>query len=178
MKRNVKKSLKHIDRYAFVAAIVMTVVSAILLLSAYAIRYGESGYYEGVPLGQAIRQGSAEVTLDSVEYKTGSKSFQAPKNMKYLVATMTVTNVSDRPIFVAPSSDMYVKTSAGDVSYLSPVALDHPFKSGEILPGEKTKGELSFAVNPELQQKLYVESDWSGGTVSYTLQTDNGGDKQ
>ncbi len=124
----------------------------------------------GHAIGQNITQGEASIKVTSIKTSQGQPGFTAPEHKHYVIVTMHITNNVDHPIDVFPSSDMYIKDSAGRVGYLTPFALSNPFHAGALLPGESVQGELSFVVPDRGRVKLYVDSIWSGGVVPYKVQ--------
>lgn len=120
-------------------------------------------------IGRVINQGAVTFTVNSVVYRPGSGSFTAPAGSRYAIIEIAVTNRSDAPVQVLPSSDIYLKTASGDVAYLTPYTLDRPFRAGELPPGETIKGELSYLVSEQQTYGLYVDGGWSGGVLPFSL---------
>ena len=130
--------------------------------------------FAGIAPGIPVTNGVSTVTVRNIRHCGDAKPFTAPDGHEYLVLTLRVRNNSEKPVQVFPTTDTYIKTSTGAVSYLTPYVLANPFHSGTILPGESTEGELSYLVPKNTPYKFYVEAGWSGGVVPFMLQsTDN-----
>jgi len=125
--------------------------------------------FAGYPAGTSIAMGSSITEVQNVTDTNGTGIFIAPKGKHYIVVTLKVKNVSEKPINVFPSSDTYVKNNAGNVSFLTPLNLTLPFRAGSLLPGENIVGELSYLVNNNETNKFYVDSIWSGGVIVFAV---------
>lgn len=112
--------------------------------------------------------GNATIRISNIRLEPGQAPFIAPTGKQYVILDVVVINRSDAPINVLPSSDMYVKDSNGSIAYLTPYVTPSPFRAGELLPGDKIKGDVSFLV-PEGTLVLYVDAVWSGGVVPILL---------
>lgn len=156
------------DKLFFAAACVLCLVSGMMLV--FALQRPATDAFAGLRPSQVIRHGSAKIGISGIERQSGSGRYQAPKGKHYVVLTLTVTNMIDTPITIAPVSDSYLKNTRGDVVYLTPLELANPFRSGQLLPHETIRGELSYLVNDADSYAYYLESDWTGGVVSYSLQ--------
>jgi hypothetical protein len=147
----------------------------LLLLALRAERNAATSYNRPVSvqkpfsIGQTIRMGSASVKVSDVTFGGTQATSTAPAGKQYLVLQLTVQNFSDKPINVMPASDMYVKNSTGQVSYLTPYRLKSPFRAGELPPGEKISGQLSYLVDTNQNAQFYIDSIWSGGVVPIAL---------
>ncbi len=147
-------------------------LSVILLLMAFRVEHREVNRLSAIPtksieLGKPITMGAVEVTIDKVAYGTGQPPFIAPKGKRYAIVSFNIMNRTDAPIQVLPANDLYLKNSAGDVAYISPYSLEQPFRAGELSPGERQKGDLSFLVSDSGDYKLYVDAIWSGGVITF-----------
>lgn len=156
------------DRWLFAASCVLCAVSCLMLWVAMRPRVSES--FAGIPSSQVISHGSATIGISDIRSERGSGRYAAPTGSHYVVLTLTVKNNIDMPITIAPSSDSYMKNDAGDVVYLTPFELTSPFHAGQLLPGETVRGELSYLVKDTQRYRYYLESDWTGGVVSFSLQ--------
>jgi hypothetical protein len=114
---------------------------------------------------QNITLGSATVSVGHINYSAGSPGFSAPSDKHYLILDFTVRNNSDKPINVLPTTDTYVKDTAGRVVYVTPFALSKPFHAGELSPGEQVTGQLSYLVPKNAVETFYVDAIWSGGVL-------------
>lgn len=123
----------------------------------------------GYPLGATARFPQSTVTISDVKTSEGSGRFIAPEGSTYLVLTMTVTNISKAKITVLPSLDTYLKDEQGVMTYLTPLALDHPFRAGPILPGDTVKGQLSYLVRQVKDQSFYIDAVWTAGVAKFSL---------
>ena len=157
----------------FWGSVAMLLVSSALLISAVRVQ-NQSEFQHGVKakpftVGSAIQMGTVDVSVEKVSYSPGQRSFTAPAGKKYMIVDFYVKNRSDKPIQVLPSKDTYLKDSRGNVVYLSPAILDNPFRSGELLPGEQIKGQLSYLVSQDTKYTLYIDAPWSGGVLPVAI---------
>ncbi|MCA9327463.1 DUF4352 domain-containing protein [Candidatus Saccharibacteria bacterium] len=161
------------ETYALVASLVLFVLSLVSLVIAINVATERTHVpYAGIPVGKSISVGSSTLTVDKVTTKTGSQPFVAPEGHEYLVVTLTVRNNGEKPFSVLPTTDTYVKESDGTVDYPAPFTLEKPFHSGIVLPGESTKGELSYLVPKSSAYKLYVEADWTSTAVPFMVKSE------
>jgi hypothetical protein len=125
---------------------------------------------KGYAVATPITQGLVTMQVAKVSFSNGQSHFVAPANEHYVFVDFVVKNNSDHPINVLPSSDTYIKDSAGTVSVLTPYNLTQPFHAGALLPGEQIKGQLSYLAAKTGSLKLFVDSIWSGGVVPFKVQ--------
>jgi len=160
------------ERWLFGFSIALLLLSLTILVVARSIAAERTRIpFAGIAAGKPITSGVSTVTINNIQYKPGAHSFLAPDGYEYLVLTVNVRNNSEKPINVFPTTDTYVKTVDGTVSYLTPYELANPFHSGLILPGESTRGELSYLVPKQRSYKFYVEAGWSGGIIPFMVQS-------
>lgn len=159
------------SKYFFIAACVLCIVSAVMLLISFQLapRTTQRTSYAGLKLNTPVTTSVATVTVLSRRTSQGSGMYAAPAGKHYEIINVNVENRHAVPIMVAPASDTYLKTTSGEVVYLSPVALDNPFRSGQLLPGETISGELSYLIDNAKTYKFYIDSDWSGGVLPFLL---------
>jgi len=117
-----------------------------------------------------IAAGESAIRVNGIKSSTGHGIFTAPKGNHYLIVSVTIQNLSKKPIYVLPSTDTYVKDPSGKLTYLSPFELANPFRAGELLPGDKSTGELSYLVPTSSRQNLYIDAIWSGGVIVFAAQ--------
>lgn len=161
------------EKKLFVGSLVLFTVSFTLLLTTIFITGERTRVpFAGVEPGKPISSGISTTTVTNIRRSNGKKPFAAPSGYEYLILALTVRNNSEEPFDALPTTDTYIKTSGGHVSYVTPYTLAQPFRSGQILPGESTTGELSYLVPKNSAYKFYVESDWTGGAVSFMIQSD------
>lgn len=122
-----------------------------------------------IKIDQPISIGVVSLKVSDVKTSNGVGPFVAPEDKEYILLTLTVKNRSDKPIQVLPSTDTYVKDQAGNVSYLTPFALEAPLRAGELLPGEVIKGDVSYMVDKSSTNKFYVDASWSGAVIPFSL---------
>jgi len=154
-------------------------VSSIMLFSASLVYFHKSNqakqrtaYAPAQPfsLGQLVRMGKVEVRFDDIRRESGSQPFVAPDGSEYVVAKLTVHNISDAPLQVMPSIDTYAKTSDGTVSVLAMYAYKDPFRAGELPAGETIHGEVGYLVKKDVDAKAYIDASWSGGVLPFKLE--------
>ena len=156
----------------FIAGIVMLGLATILLGITLYLQHKipSSSIQTPFKIGQAVTLGSATFKINGVSYSDGKPGFPAPASQHYLIVDCTITNITDKPINVFPASDIYLKRSSGEVAYLTPFALDQPFRAGELSPGETIRGEISYVTPKNASFKLYIDSIYSGGVIPFELQ--------
>ncbi|QQS69893.1 DUF4352 domain-containing protein [Candidatus Saccharibacteria bacterium] len=161
------------EKKLFAGSLILFTISLAMLLAAVSIAGERTRVpFVGMEIGKPVTSGVSSMTVTNVQHTSGKKPFVAPLEFEYLLLTLTIKNNSEKPFDVLPTTDTYVKTSSGEVSYVTPFALTRPFRSGQVLPGESTTGELSYLVPKNTAYKFYVESGWSGGAVSFMVQSD------
>lgn len=126
----------------------------------------EYGIYQ---MGTPIVAGNVQATINSVRFEQGAGPMTAPAGKQYLVLDVTVTNTSDSTVSVLPSTSTYIKTTDGNIYYLTPYALEQPFRAGDLKAGDKITGELSYLVPKNTSYTMYIDSVWSKGVVSVRL---------
>lgn len=114
---------------------------------------------------EVFTAGQVKLQVSSVDFSAGTQHFAAPENMQYAVVRLHITNQGDHPINILPTTDTYVKSTDGAVSYLSPYSLKDPFRGGELLPGESVQGELSYLIKKDEASMFYIDSIWSGAVI-------------
>ncbi len=168
------RAVKRFDRWLFLASAVLFVLSMVCLVSAYKLSHERTHTpYAGLAVGKTVHVGGSGLTVTKVEHKPGSQPFIAPEGYDYLIVTLRVENRSEQPFSIAPTNDTYVKTADGTVSYLAPFALEKPFHSGIVLPGESTTGELSYLMPKTGSYKFYVESSWTSTAVPFMVKSED-----
>jgi hypothetical protein len=156
----------------FIAGLVMLMIASLLLGVTLYLQHKQPQTLLQTPfkIGQVVTLGSATFKINGVSYSDGKPGFPAPASQHYLILDVSVTNISEKPINIFPASDMYLKRSTGEVAYLTPFALDQPFRAGELSPGEAIRGEISYVTPKDSTFKFYVDSIYSGGVVPFALQ--------
>ncbi len=162
------------ERWLLACSFALLALSCVTLLAARSIATERVRVpFAGIRRDTPITTGRTTLTVSDIRHKPATKRFAAPDGYEYVLLTLTVRNNSEKPLDVFPSSDTYIKTASGNVSYLTPYDLVRPFHSGTVLPGESTVGELSFLVPKYSTYKFYVEASWSGGAVPFMIQSTN-----
>lgn len=161
------------EKKLFAGSVLLFAMSFVVLLVAVSTASERTRVpFAGVESGKPISSGVSTTTVTNIRRTSGKKPFVAPNGYEYIVLTLSVRNNGEKPLDVLPTTDTYIKTNNGDVSYVAPYSLERPFRSGQVLPGESTTGELSYLVPKNTAYKFYVESGWSGGAVSFMVQSD------
>ena len=119
--------------------------------------------------GSEIVNGQAKFSITDLSYSNGSGIYSAPTEKHYAIFSFNVENISDKPINILPSTDIYMKNGNGDVSFSTPYGLEKPFRAGELMPHEKINGQLSFLVAKNEAQKLYIDAVWSGALIAIAI---------
>ncbi len=122
-----------------------------------------------IAVGTPINMGTTTMTVYGAAVGADQPGFKAPSGQHFIVVDFSVVNRSDAPINISPSTDTYIKTADGQVNYLSAYQLNQPFHSGQLLPGEAVRGQLSFLAPDKAHPEFYVDAIWSGGTIPFML---------
>ncbi|QQS19422.1 DUF4352 domain-containing protein [Candidatus Saccharibacteria bacterium] len=161
------------ERWLFGLSIVMLMVSFLILEVASSIASERIRVpFAGLVAGKPITTGTTTITVSDIHHKPGTGRFIARSGYEYLVLTLNVRNNGEKPLNVFPTTDTYIKTNSGVVSYVTPYDLANPFHSGSVLSGESTEGQLSYLVPKNASYKFYVESSWSGGAIPFMAQSE------
>lgn len=81
-----------------------------------------------------------------------------------LIVDLTVTNLTNQPQTLAPSTQLYLRTSDGLYITMHPsMYITEQLQFGEIAPRTKATGQISFVVpNTVKRPLLYVDLGWDG----------------
>jgi len=160
----------------FYASVILLAIAITLLIIALVVQSDTKriNSYSAQPAkafstGQMVEMGDVSLLVKKVSFGGSQPGFLAPPGKYYAVVDLLVKNRSEKPIDIEPSSDSYVKDSAGNVSYLTPYILDNPFRAGELPPGEQISGQLSYIAPKNQPLKLYIDGIWSGGVIPFAL---------
>jgi hypothetical protein len=160
----------------FYGAIFLLIISLVVLIIAIKTQADTKRLYNysATPskpfgIGQEVHMGEVSLTIKKVSFLPGQPHFAAKPGQAYAVVDLSIKNLSEKPIYVSPGSDIYIKDSDGNVSYLTPFVVANPFHAGELPPGEQVSGQLSYLVSKNTTMKLYVDAIWSGGVLSFKL---------
>ncbi len=160
----------------FYVSVVLCISAFTMLLMAIVITYdnraGEITYEASKPFltNESVRMGSTEILISNVRRTEGMKPFVAPEGYEYVIATVALHNISDTPIQVIPTLDLYLKSNQGEVSYLSMYGHKAPLDAGELPAGDRLQGDVAFMAKRGEQAKLYIDAAWSGSTLAFDLQ--------
>jgi hypothetical protein len=159
----------------FWVSIILFILSLIMLSNAVSIQkqtkesLRTAEPQSSAEIGHEINFGSVSMSVESITTSQGGGPFKAPENQEFIIATIHIKNRSEKPIQIYPVSDTYIKDGSGNVYYEAPYGLTSPFRSGELLPGEEIRGELSYLAPKNSSVVYYVDSGWSGGVVKISL---------
>jgi hypothetical protein len=158
--------------HLFLVSVVVLLLSIVLLATSLWIQHNTAylAPVKGYPQNVKVSAGEVAVRVDSVSTTSGSGIFKAPSNQQYIIVGITIRNITQKPINVFPSTDIYLKDPNGNITSLSIYNLDHPYRAGELLPGDQVSGQLSYLVSKGIEQKLYVDGIWSGGILVFDVQ--------
>jgi hypothetical protein len=162
--QNVEKT-----RFMFVSSLVLFAISVVLLTAAVYSAVPHKTRQAVYQPGTEIVNGQAKFSIKNLTYTNGEGRFVAPANKHYAIFDFTVENTSSKTIAILPANDTYMKNTAGVVSFLTPYGLENPFRAGDLLPHEKITGQLSYLVNKNESQKLYVDAVWSGALIAIAI---------
>jgi uncharacterized protein with FMN-binding domain len=160
----------------FYLSVVLLLFAIASLVSAYIVQQNTSKPsnssvpFSGYSLNTPVTMGVTTMEVTKVSFSDGQPGFTAPADHHYAIVELTIKNNADHPIDVLPTSDTYVKDQTGKLSYLTPFVVDEPFRAGSLLPGEQVKGQLSYMTTKTGPLKLFIDSIWSGGVVSFKIQ--------
>lgn len=170
--KTTESSLKQMQVF-FYAAVLLCLFSALMLALAYSHEVSTPEPYSGVALNTPASVGVSTTTVHSAKVAAPNPHMPTPVGQAYVVIDVSVRNNNNAAINVIPSADMYIKTSTGTVYYLAPFELSNPFKAGQILPGETTRGQVSFLVPKSATYKFYIEARWTAGAVPFMIQSND-----
>jgi hypothetical protein len=149
-----------------VAIALVSFTASFYLYQASKPKVYEYGIYQP---GTPVQTSQANVIINTIHTEKGSGSLVAPQGQTYLLLNVTFKNTSDKTISVMPSTQTYIKTADGTVYYMTPLLLEHPFRAGDLKPGDMITGEVSYLVPENTSYTMYIDSIWSGGVVSVRL---------
>jgi|GEM_PF-1589266 len=159
------------DKQQLASLLFMIIALIALSLSLFVYQASKPKVYKyGVyASGTPITAGAVSVVINKVTYNAGQNGFVVPTGKQYIVIDATVSNASNKALFISPSTQTYIKDNDGRVYYLTPSGLEDPFKAGDLIAGDKISGELSYMVSKDKTYTLYIDAIWSGGVVSVRL---------
>lgn len=147
------------------ASITLLSLNAVLLLTNGAKNTPTRGaHFETTKISERAVGTDVALTVHTLrEDLVGAGPLTPPQGMKFVVADLTVENISTSSIQIIPLLNFYLKDEAGHVYRNSAVISSHEMLSGEILPGDKLREEIGFAVPKDDQRWwLYYEPGMAG----------------
>ena len=102
------------------------------------------------------------IATKTVQAKDFSNEIIKGKNNT--IATVRVTNNSDRSQAFIPSNQFMIKTGDGVVYFMQPISgLEDSIPSGAIEPGRSVEGNIGFITDSEMQNPwLFFDHRWDG----------------
>jgi hypothetical protein len=123
-------------------------------------------------VGDQVQSGDFVFTVNSVRKDPGSLYFKPKDGNVYQVTNVTIENKSKDRTNISTLLQMYVKDA--DSTKYTPTVISTDTTGqvdGELLAGEKVKGDVSFEVpTTATGLKFYFTPEWlSGGTIVVDL---------
>lgn len=119
-------------------------------------------------LGTRITQNEEAVTVNGVRIdKNGAGQLAPLPGQHFVVVDLTLENLGQTPLQVAPLLNFHIKDSRGFVYSVTAVPSTHEMLSGNIASGDKLREEVGFTVDGSATGlRLYYESGrQSGGSA-------------
>ncbi|WP_316570224.1 DUF4352 domain-containing protein [Neobacillus sp. YIM B06451] len=124
-------------------------------------------------VGEQVKLGDNILTVSKVDKSNGS-DFDKPKaGHEFIIVTVEINNAGDRNISYNPF-DFKMANSQGQIvdQAFTTVDSDTSLQSGELAPGGKVSGTISFEqpANDQGLQLHYTPGFWSDSTIKINLQ--------
>lgn len=131
-------------------------------------------------VGETATDGELEVTLNNIRYarKIDERNdefyfAEAPEGKQYVIVDLTVKNILKDKTQIISTFDTEVIDSDGyayDTDLGASIALDKPFKDGDLLPGMKRRGEIAYEIPVSAKDlKFIYKFDVLGATAVFNL---------
>lgn len=155
----------------FAGSLILFTISLAMLLAAVSIAGERTRVpFVGMEIGKPVTSGVSSMTVTNVQHTSG-KTICRSTRIRISFAHTHHKNNSEKPFDVLPTTDTYVKTSSGEVSYVTPFA-DAPISKWASTARGVNDGRIKLPCSKNTAYKFYVESGWSGGAVSFMVQSD------
>ena len=147
------------------STILLSVNAALLLMNEAKSTPTRGDHFETIKMSERVVGTDVAFTVHTLrEDFVGAGPLTPPQGMKFVIADLTIENISTSSIQIIPLLNFYLKDEAGHVYRNSAVVSSHEMLSGEILPGDKLREEIGFAVPKDDQRWwLYYEPGMAGG---------------
>lgn len=122
-------------------------------------------------VGDQVKSGDFIFTVNEVKRDTGSDFIKPDDGNVYLIPNVTIENQSSKEANISTLLQMYVKDGEGN-KYTPAMTADATGKvDGELLAGEKVKGDVGFEVPADADELyLYYEASWlTGKTIKVQI---------
>lgn len=94
---------------------------------------------------------------------TGNQIFQPEPGHEFIIITLSLKNLSPKPVQFFPVLQTYLKDPSGQTYNLSPAPLTSPINAGSLLPDDTVTGELSYQIPIGLSRLVfYFDPGWPG----------------
>jgi Domain of unknown function (DUF4352) len=124
--------------------------------------------------GAPIALGDTYLTVNSVSYPEGGQFNPPDEGFRYLVVDLTLENKSSAAISISSGLQMFVKDSSSrkyDIDLKAILASGGSLPEGELIPGEKLRGQAAFQVPVNASGFIFVfdAEVWGTGKVFVAL---------
>ncbi len=125
-------------------------------------------------MGAPIDLGDKYLTVNSVAWPEGGQFNPPDDGFRYLVVDVTIENRSSNPINISSGLQMFVKDSESrkyDIDLKALIASGGSLPDGELIPGEKLRGQATFQVPVDASGFVFVfdAEVWGTGKVFVAL---------
>ena len=125
-------------------------------------------------VGAAIDLGDKYLTVNSVSWPEGGQFNPPDEGFRFLVVDVAIENKSSEAINIASGLQMFVKDSASrkyDIDLKAVIASGGSLPDGELIPGEKLRGQAAFQVPANTSGFIFVfdAEVWGTGKVFVAL---------
>ncbi len=153
--------------------IIVNLGSQPVMVAAPASIAGESQQQTFQP-GTPIALGDTYLTVNSVSYPDGGQFNPPDEGFRYLVVDLTLENKSSESISIASVWQMFVKDLSSrkyDIDLKALLASGGSLPDGELIPGEKLRGQAAFQVPVNASGFIFVfdAEVWGTGKVFVAL---------
>lgn len=110
-------------------------------------------------VGDVIAMGETTITVNEITYPAGTEFTKPDEGKKFLVVDLTIENKSAEAINISTMLQMWLKDPSGQkytVDIMASVASGGTSPDGEISPGEKVRGQVSFQVPADATGLVFV----------------------
>lgn len=165
-KKTVKTPLRHKQihhKHFFTGGVVAFFLTGIILGGFFLMELSARNQFAGIvhvfKPGQVISNAYYDVRLDNVTRGNGQLgSLKPEKDKTYLIVDLYVKNKSSKTLPLFPLSQTYIKDDQGQTYGVGPAMVLQPFQGGDLVPGDKVKGQIAYEIPSSLKNpRFYLE---------------------